>query len=105
MVSDFIRGGLKMTKNEIAQEYNIDEFGRIKSPGKFEGEMYYAVSYWEDVLDGFADEDYEENGTMFAIIKLTFEDFKKYPELNNLDGVEYLKLWEDSNGFVHCEHI
>ena len=94
-----------MTKAEIAEQYEIDEFGRIKSPGKFEGEMYYAVHYWGCVLDGFGDECYEENGTPYAIINLTFEDFKHFPELNNLDGVESLKLWENDNGFVYCEHI
>jgi hypothetical protein len=94
-----------MTKAEIALQYEVDEFGRIKSPGKFENEMYYAVHYWNCVLDGFADEDYEENGTMYAIINLTPDDFKNYPELNNLDGVEFLKLWENDNGFVYCEHI
>lgn len=94
-----------MTKAEIAEQYEIDEFGRIKSRGKFEGEMYYAVHYWGCVLDGFADEDYEENGIQYATITLNQDDFKNYPELSNFDGVEFLKLWENENGFVYCEHV
>ena len=91
-----------MTKAEIAEQYIIDEFnGVIKSPGKFEGEMYYAVSYWGDTLDGFCNRDEMlDDGTLVAIFDLGKQDYIDFPEL---EGFSELKIWEDENGFVYCK--
>ena len=90
-----------MTKAKITQQYDINENGVITSPGKFEGEMYYAVSYWGDALDGFPSRDEIcDDGTLVAIFDLFEQDYKDYPELSD---VTELRIWEDSNGFVHCQ--
>jgi hypothetical protein len=36
-------------------DYDFGEDGRIKTPGKFEGEMLYLPKFWEESLDGLAD--------------------------------------------------
>ena len=41
-----------MTRQEIESSYKIEN-GRIRSPGKFEGEMIYVPFYWNVFLDGF----------------------------------------------------
>jgi len=35
--------------------YDFGSDGRIKTPGKFEGEMLYLPKFWADSLDGLAD--------------------------------------------------
>ncbi len=90
-----------MTKKEIAEQYNLNENGVIMSPGKFEGEMYYAVGFWNITLDGFCDRDEMlENGTLVAIYDLGQIDYDDYPEL---EGNTELRIWEDDNGFVYCQ--
>ena len=75
--------------------YRIDGNGVIRSPGKFEGEMYYVPIFWGIGMEGFADGDYGENGFRFRI---TAEDRKKYPGLTGRS----LRLIQRSDGFV-CE--
>lgn len=89
-----------MTKQKISDIYLIDDNGVITSPGKFEGEMYYAVHYWGIALDGFADRhELYDNGYMIAIFDLGEIDYDDYPEL---EGMTELRVWEDDNGFVYC---
>lgn len=84
--------GTTMTRKEIEAAYNVVG-GRIRSPGKFEGEMVYVVAFWHIAMEGFADRD---DGRVFGfdIIK---EDKHEYPELK---GRRTVKLIEDDNGFV-----
>lgn len=89
-----------MTKSEIAEQYDINEQGIITSPGKFEREMYYAVSFWNSTLDGFCDRDeMSDDGTLVAIFDIRLHDIEQYPEL---EGSTELRIWEDENGFVFC---
>jgi hypothetical protein len=89
-----------MIKKDIERDYSINENGVITSPGKFEGEMYYAVSFWGEALDGFSSNDeYLEDGTVVAVFELCQEDYKNFPEL---EGNTFLRIWEDEQGFVHC---
>jgi hypothetical protein len=89
-----------MTKQEISEQYQIDENGVITSPGKFEREMYYAVSFWGDALDGFSNsEEYLEDGTVVAVFEINKPEIEEFPELI---GNTILKIWEDDNGFVFC---
>jgi len=36
-----------MTREQITSEYNIDDNGIIRNPGKFEGEMLYVPYFWD----------------------------------------------------------
>jgi len=89
-----------MTKQEISEQYNLNENGVITSPGKFEGEMYYAVHFWNMTLDGFCDRDEMlDDGTLVAIYDIGQIDYDDYPEL---EGNTELTIFEDDNGFVYC---
>jgi hypothetical protein len=86
-----------MTRDEILKAYEVVD-GIIRSPGKFEGEPVYVPAFWEDVLEGFADEEGEdEDGTVISTIVVDEDDVKAFPELKDIRRVS---LWEDSQGFV-----
>jgi len=87
-------------------EYDNDG-ERITQPGKFEGEPVFAPHYWQMGLEGFSDSD---NGSVFTF-RFTNEsmsspdgpDCKFGAELKRwLGRKRSLRMWEDSQGFVHC---
>lgn len=83
-----------MTRKEILTEYNF-KYCLITNPGKFEGEPVYSPYFYDQLLNGFADEDDGE----LAVFKLVEEDFKEFPELISFKIVQ---LRQDNNGFIHC---
>lgn len=105
-----------MTRQEIIDEgYEFDKHGIIQTLGKFEGEMLYAVHFYDAVLNGDgtreypcencecygkdgceADECYEEG---WDVLDVTDEDRKEFPELGNAKRVV---LEERENGFIYC---
>jgi hypothetical protein len=84
-----------MTRYGIVRKYNVGEDGRIRRPGKFEGEMLYVPYFWDVYLNGFADRD---DGKVLGFDILP-EDKAIFPELKKRRTV---KLVETDNGFV-CE--
>lgn len=66
----------------------------MSGPGKFEGEPLYVEAFWEEFLNGGADDDGPDNEVVFF---LTPDDWRQWPAL---DGVEVLVLWENNDGFV-----
>jgi hypothetical protein len=88
-----------MTKKDIEKEYQINENGVITSPGKFEGEMYYAVYFWNASLEGMCDDTIWWSDTEVSVFNVNETDKVGMPELND---VETVKVWEDEQGFVHC---
>lgn len=82
-----------MNRDEIEREYEVDDNGRIQSPGKFEGARRYVPYFWSVFLNGFADED---DGDVL-IFEVTHADRDMFPELQ---GCERVRLREDGNGFV-----
>ncbi len=76
--------------------YRITEQGVIRSPGKFEGEMYYVPIFWSLALEGFSDSD---DGEVFTF-RIDAEMRKTYPGLPKRKRT--LKLYEREDGFV-CE--
>ena len=40
------------TRKDVEAEYTVDEWGTIRSPGKFEGESWIAPIVYEWVMDG-----------------------------------------------------
>jgi hypothetical protein len=67
--------------------------GRIKNPGKFEGELDYVPHFWEAVLNGESLSD----GPIYAV-KITGEERLKFPRLG--PRRRYVRLREDDQGFV-----
>ena len=91
-----------MNRESLLNEYKVVD-GRIVSPGKFEGEPVFAPYFWELALEGFADSD---NGKVFGFrLKMSGQDASNpfAVELRQWLGRKTsLKLYEDSQGFVHC---
>jgi hypothetical protein len=82
--------------------YKTDDMGRITSPGKFEGEMYYIPELWDLVLEGGADEEIGDYPT-YAVFVVDADLLKKYPEITR--EVAELWLYEDDNGFVRSHEF
>ena len=82
-----------MTREQITNLYDVDESGRIRSPGKFEGEMLYVVFFWNAGLEGCADSD---DGAVYGF-DIRPEDIREFPELTGKDRVE---IMEREDGFV-----
>jgi hypothetical protein len=82
-----------MTRVDIKLDYQIDERGVIRSPGKFEGEMLYVPYFWDAFLNGCADGD---DGEVLTFI-VDSDDVREFPELADAKQV---RLYEDSQGFV-----
>lgn len=83
-----------MDRKEILSQYNVNESGRIVSPGKFEGEMLYVPFYWSVFMDGGADRD---DGTVLGF-DITTEDRQMFPELGTRRRT--VKLIQRDDGFV-----
>jgi len=84
-----------MTRDEITNEYNVDENGIIRSPGKFEGEMVYAPYFWDAYLNGMADND---DGEVLTF-NINDEDRAQFPELADVKAIDLINT---DQGFVYC---
>ena len=103
-----------MTRQDILDEYKVDEHGIIRNPGKFEGEMLYAPYFYDLIMNGDGDVEYDCSGCEIAeggnrlacqecdrfmnVLKVDPEDIDKFPEL---EGAKEVTLYEDSQGFVY----
>jgi hypothetical protein len=89
---------LRLQKNPfrkaITDNYKVDSSGRIKSPGKFEGEMIYVPHFWDVFMNGGSDEELA-NGTL--VFEVDFDERAAFPELKTRKTV---KLRERDDGFV-----
>lgn len=81
------------TRAEMAAEFEVNQFGLIKTPGKFEGEPLYTPYFWNAHLNGLADT-YDGE---FVTFRINREDLREFPEL---EGYDAIWLWETSDGFV-----
>ncbi len=84
-----------MTREEITNEYNVNEHGIIQNPGQFEGEMLYAPYFWDAYLNGMADND---DGEVLTF-EVNDEDRNSFPELADVKEVD---LIQTDSGFVYC---
>ena len=83
-----------MRRQDIIKEYDINQHGRIRNPGRFEGEMLYVPAFWDAYLNGCADSD---DGTVLSF-DITPEDRKEFPELPRRKRT--VRLWQRDDGFV-----
>lgn len=86
-----------MTREEIERDYTHHR-GIITSPGKFESEPLYAVAFYEEGLNGCADQD---DGERYAF-EVTPEDRATWPEIPT--DANWIVITESDNGFVSVEH-
>jgi hypothetical protein len=91
-----------MTREEILKQFEIDNYGIIRTPGKFEGHMLYVPYFWNMVLEGYGYEVYDEYNVPITFLEITKEDKKKFPEIRGVYGIA---LWEDDYGFVNTEEF
>lgn len=82
----------KKERAEIEQQYRVQD-GRVRSPGKFEGEMIYVPHFWGSFLDGGADDD---DGEVLTF-RVTPEERAAFPEIGKSKTV---RLREREDGFV-----
>ena len=89
-----------MTRQNVFSDYVVIN-GVIKSPGKFEGQPLYAPYFWDLMLEGggFTYEN-EEEGVVETEFVVEQGDLDEFPELKDYDRVY---IWDDDQGFVHCE--
>jgi hypothetical protein len=85
---------LQQKRQAIIREYNVDTAGRIRRPGKFEGERLYVPYFWDLFLEGGADFD---NGKVFGFY-LNDADRALFPELGKRRRT--VELFQRDNGFV-----
>lgn len=90
------RRGNPVSREEIIRDFQVDQHGRIRRPGKFEGEMLYVPYFYEAFLDGMSDFDEGEGGTFG--FRITPEDRKLFPELGKKRKV--IHFYIRSDGFV-----
>ena len=81
--------------------YDVNEYGIITSPGKFEGEMAYVPYFWDLVLEGFSDEEIWDDDLLISRFKIDTDLVSLFPGSLTVDDVDKaLDLWEDGQGFV-----
>lgn len=85
-----------MTRQDILDEYTVSESGIILDFGQFEQQMIYVPYFWDSYLNGFADED--EDGIL--TFNVDDKDREQFPELA---GIETVRLYQTSQGFVCAE--
>ena len=78
---------------ELAQDYGDVKNERIISPGKFEGEHYAIVYFYEQSMDGTC----EQRGNC-DIIELTKEERKAFNTRNH-----NARLYHSDQGFVRLD--
>jgi len=81
-------------RKAITDSYRVDSSGRIKSPGKFEGEMLYVPHFWDVFLNGGTD---DTEGDDVMVFEVDHDERIAFPELGKKKRV---KLRERDDGFV-----
>ena len=72
-------------------------------PGKFEGEAYYVLHFWQAVLDGAADEPQYDGDDVAADILEVSDDERAAFELNA--STAFVALWCSPQGFVILQEL
>lgn len=90
---------------EVRKHYNVNESGRITSPGKFEGEHFAAFVLWDMAMNGFADTDSTaEDDTPYFEFALSLDEMLDYGLVAEMDAegnnLYYARLVESESGFV-----
>lgn len=92
-------------EQELLDEYgykesDVNAYGYISTPGKFEIEPIYVLHYYDLAGEGGEDEAFFDGDTMISAWIITKEDATDFPSLADSVG-RMLLLWESDQGFVH----
>lgn len=87
-------------RQSILERYEVDsETGRVVSRGKFEGEMIYAVYYYDWMLNGEGETMQDDDGNDYTVFDVAPEDRQLFPEIPN--SIYKVALTESESGFVY----
>ena len=81
---------------KVHEEYTVAD-GIIRNPGKFECECVWVPYYWDLVLDGEGEDEFDEDGESVAT---KFVVDSEEAEAFGLECGAIVELFEDSQGFV-----
>lgn len=84
---------MSWSADPYAARYDVNQYGEITTPGKFEGEHLHACYYYDAWMDGGADLEIEQ-GALFVVNESERRD---YPILKDAYGVA---IGTDDQGFV-----
>ncbi len=90
-----------MTRQEILDTYDVNEYGVIENPGKFEQEMLY-VPYFSDDCDEELSFMEDGCGEYAGLCRISDKDRIEFPELGT---AAYILIIEDVRGFVSGELV
>jgi hypothetical protein len=86
------------TKVDVAGSYDLDKHGRVKNPGRFEGEHYSTVLAYDMVMDGAQDDTlYWPDDTCVDVIALD-DELRKLWGLDQGDA--FMLIEQTDQGFV-----
>lgn len=110
MKTEKVLSELKPAEVEAAvrEQYDIDEYDEIRSPGSFEGEMYYIAYYHDLYLNGgafdtiWATADCPNLESGIEILKVSDGERLAF-ELDT--DTEYIAIHSDSQGFWELEEL
>lgn len=84
---------------------NSRDPSRMRAPrGKFEGEPFYVMYYWDRVMNGWHDEPfYCPTGEVAADVLEVSDDERAAFDLD--PGTAFILLWQSDAGFVSLDQI
>lgn len=96
---------IRDTATDKAIAYGFREIaGVLKAPlGKFESEPYYALYFYDAMLDGCADEPLYDGDTVAADVIIVSDDERVAFELNQ--DTAFVVLWYSDQGFVSLQEL
>ncbi|MEM2264663.1 MAG: hypothetical protein QXX03_05675 [Nitrososphaerota archaeon] len=83
---------------DVLSKFNVDEYGLITNPGKFERQPLFVPYYYTLSLIGAHDKEITKYGFTFYVFKVA--DYEKiwFPALSD---VKNIYIYEDEYGFVN----
>jgi len=90
-------------KDKLIEEgFKIDEHGIIRTPGKFEGERYPVVYFYDLMMNDEAEEEYVwGDNTGFAVFTVTEDDIRELGPESDLQVGEKVGIEWTEEGFVY----
>lgn len=92
-----------MTKDDVsAQGFNMDSHGTITTPGKFEGEPWWALELYDFIMNGGGDETLYDSDTPFEIFNVDKDMATRY----DLDpSITRIACHESDQGFFCMDYL
>ena len=86
---------------QFAQEFDVDKYGLIINPGKFEREVQYTPYFYNLTMHSAQDDIKYIDDWVYDVFNVTQSDRELFPDLIGIDKVS---INTDNNGFVSLLH-